>query len=66
MLGHVGGLVSDDFKVAGCAINHDDLEFLAVLVGVGGVAGLLQLNVVADLQAGEVLAENAGPVCVVL
>ena len=59
MLLQVGRLVTDDFKVAGLGVDREDLEFLAVLVGVRGVAGLLQRNVVADFQAGEVLAENA-------
>ena len=56
---HVGCLVTDDVKVVGRAIDCDDLEFLTVLVGVGGMPGLLQCDVVADLQADEVLAENA-------
>ena len=55
---HVGCLVSDDFEIAGRTVNCDDLEFLAVFVGVGGVPRLFQLDVVADLQASEILADN--------
>ena len=63
---HVGCLVTDDFKIARGTIDRNDLEFLAVFIGIRGVVGLLQFNVVADLQTGEILAHNTGLVRVML